>query len=302
MKLATKERAFMNKKQLHLTRRDFIRGTVGTTLAASVIGLPWNTLSAAQSSTVTIVRDQNAMNDRNQVNKSVLQNMLDQTLLRVTGKEQIGEAWASLFKPDDIVGLVPTPHLNPTHDEVVDVVKASLAKEAGISESNIIMAQGGKRRPRKCTALISLPALKAHWLTGIGTVIKNYIMFSGRPTHYHEENSSKLGEIWHQSEVKGKTRLILVDALHPLCDKGPQPDPRFKWAYNGFIAGTDPVAVETVCLKIITEKRNALRGEPWPLSPPPICIEAADKIYHLGTSDISKININKVGWQENLLV
>ena len=52
----------------------------------------------------------------------------------------------------------------------------------------------------------------------------------------------------------------------------------------GLIAGTDPVAVETICLKIIAEKRKAIRGEPWPLSPPPICVEAADKVYGLGTS------------------
>jgi hypothetical protein len=67
-------------------------------------------------------------------------------------------------------------------------------------------------------------------------------------------------------------RLVLVDSLYPLCDKGPQPDPKYKWAYSGLIAGTDPVAVETVCLKIITEKRKGIRGEPWPLSPPPICV------------------------------
>ena len=91
--------------------------------------------------------------------------------------------------------------------------------------------------------------------------------------------------------MKGKTRLVLVDAIHPLCDKGPQPDPRYKWAYNGLIAGTDPVAVETVCLKILTEKRHALRGEPWPISPPPICVEAADKVYGLGTSKMEEIKI-----------
>jgi hypothetical protein len=175
-------------------------------------------------------------------------------------------------------------------------------REAGISEKNIIMAQGGKRRPGKCTALISIPGLKGHWLTGIGTVIKNYILYSGRPSRYHQEKSAKLGEIWLIPEVKGKTRLVLVDALHPLCDKGPQPDPRYKWAYNGLIAGTDPVAVETVCLKILTEKRQALRGEPWPITPPPICVEAADKAYGLGTSKMEEIEIAHFGWDEDLLL
>jgi uncharacterized Fe-S center protein len=175
-------------------------------------------------------------------------------------------------------------------------------KEAGISEKNTIMAQGGKRRPKKCTALICMPALKGHWLTGIGTVIKNCIIYSGRPTRYHQKNSAKLGEIWLIPEVKGKTRLVLVDAIPPLCDKGPQSDPRDKWAYNGYIAGTDPVAVETVCVKILTEKRHALRGEPWPITPPPICVEAADKVYELGTRKMEEIKIAHYGWGEDLLL
>ena len=147
-----------------------------------------------------------------------------------------------------------------------------------------------------------MPALKAHWLTGIGTVFKNYIMFSGHPSRYHEEDSAKLGEIWHLPEVSGKTKLVLIDALYPLCHQGPQPDPRYKWAYNGLIAGTDPVAVETVCLRVIMEKRKAMRGEEWPISPPPLCVEAADKVYGLGTSDWDQITVESYGWDEDLLL
>lgn len=287
-----------------LTRRDFIRGTVGATLSISVLGVPWAKGSEAVGppSIVTLVRDKNVMDASLKVDSKILKNMLDQTVLQLTGQAKIQEAWAELIKPDDIVGLVPTPHLNPTHPELFDVVKNSLMNEVGISEKNIIMAQGGKRKPKRCTALICMPALKGHWLTGIGTVIKNYIMYSGRPSRYHEERSAKLGEIWLIPEVKGKTRLVLVDAIHPLCDKGPQPDPRYKWAYNGLLAGTDPVAVETVCLRILNQKRYALRGEPWPISPPPICVAAADKAYGLGTSKMEKIKILHSGWEEDLLL
>lgn len=257
---------------------------------------------AVRSSLVTVVRDKNIMDAKFKVDERVLQSMVEQTVLQVTGKTNIQDAWADLVKPDDVVGLVPTPHLNPTHPELVDVVKMSLIREIGIPEKNVIMAQGARRKPEKCTALISMPALKGHWLTGIGTVIKNYIMYSGSPSSYHREDSAKLGEIWLIPEVKGKTRLVLVDAIHPLCDKGPQSDPRYKWPYSGLIAGTDPVAVETVCLKVLTEKRQMLRGEPWPISPPPICVEAADSVYGLGTSKMEEIKIAHVGWEEGLLL
>jgi len=294
----------MEPNEMCLTRRDFIRGTLGATLAVSVLGVPWakGNEKTPRSSLVTVVRDKNVMDAEFKVDTSVLQTMVDQTVLRVTGKAEIQAAWAELVKPDDIVGLVPTPHLNPTHPELIDVVKMRLMKAAGIQEKNVIMAQGARRKPERCTALISMPALKGHWLTGIGTVIKNYIMYSGRPSSYHEERSAKLGEIWLLPEVKGKTRLVLVDAIHPLCDRGPQSDPRYKWAYKGLIAGKDPVAVEAVCLKILTEKRHALRGEPWPISPPPICVEAADKVYGLGTSKMEEIKIAHFGWEEALLL
>jgi hypothetical protein len=147
-----------------------------------------------------------------------------------------------------------------------------------------------------------LPALKAHWLTGIGTVLKNYITLSGNPSSYHDSNNANLGEIWNMPHVKGKTKLVLVDALQPLCDKGPQPDPRYLWDYKGLIASRDPVAVEAVCLKVILQKRQALRGEPWPLSPPPLCVEMADKKYGLGTSPMEQIQLDRIGWTADALV
>ena len=293
----------MRNKQRILTRRDFVRRTVGVAIGTSILGTEWNieSRSPARSSQVAVVRDKNVMDADLNVDEGLLKSMLERTLATVTGKENSVEAWLSLVSPDDTIGLVPTPALNPTHDELIDVVTNSLM-EAGIPEANIIMAQGGIALPRACTALICMPALKAHWLTGIGTVIKNYIRYSRNPRGYHDENSAKLGEIWNLPDVSGKTKLILVDALHPLCDKGPQPDPRYKWPYNGLIGGTDPVAVEAVGLRIITEKRTALRGEPWPLSPPPLCVEAADRAYGLGVSNWDEIQVTPVGWEEALLL
>jgi len=291
-----------NKKSI-VTRRDFIRGTVGATLGVTLLGPKWlkGTQNKGSKSLVLVVRDQNVMDEALNVDKKVLEKMVEQILTGITGKSNMKDAWLSLVSPKDIIGLVPTPLMNPTHEELLEVVKDSLV-QAGIPAENIRNAQGRRVNLEPITALISLPGLKAHWLTGIGTVIKNYILYSGAPRKYHYQDSTKLGEIWHLPQVKGKTRLVLVDALHPVCDKGPQVDPRYRWPYNGLIAGTDPVAVETVCLKIIQAKREELRGEPWPLSPPPICVEAADKVYKLGTSDLKNIDIQTMGWADDLLL
>ncbi len=280
------------------TRRDFLRST---TAAATIAATGAPLISAVSTSSVLVVRDQKVMVDSYAVDAGVLKKMVSETVMRMTGEKTAKSAWLSLVKPTDMVGLISTPHLNPTHPEVVAAVREQL-REAGIPDSNIRDAQANLELVERCTALISLPALKAHWLTGIGTVLKNYIMFSGHPEAYHNEGNVKLGEIWNVPRVKGKTKLVLVDALRPLCDKGPQPDPRYMWPYKGLIAGTDPVAVERICLKVITEKRHAIRGETWLLSPPPFCVEAADKQYHLGVSDLQRIKVDTAGWTQDLLL
>jgi len=293
----------MKKNENGVTRRDLVRGTVGVALGIALANGKEAAAAerAARISRVVLVRDRAVLDDALNMDRVALKKMLDQAMTGFTGEKTSRDAWKRLFKPADTVGLVTTPHLNPTHDELVAAVRAALV-DAGVPAERVVDAQGGTRVVESCTALISLPALKAHWLTGIGTVLKNYIMFSGKPSNYHDEDSAKLGEIWNLPFVKGKTRLVLVDALRPLCDKGPQPDPRYRWPYKGLLAGSDPVAVDTVGLRIITNKRTAMRGEPWPLQPPPLCVEAADKTYGLGTSRWEEIELKHFGWEENLLI
>lgn len=293
----------MKQERNTFTRRDFIRSTIG---AAALVGIGGKLGAQApkpgRQSRVMLVRDEAVLNAENKVEVEVFKKMLDEAIIKVTGKDNANDGWRLLFKAGDTVGLVPTKALNPTHQELYDLVQEALLM-IGISQDKIINVQ--QRDPEKvriCTALINMPGLKAHWLTGIGTVLKNYILFSGNPRDYHEANSTKLGAIWNLDFVKGKTRLNLVDALEPLCDKGPQVDPQYKWPYKGLIAGTDPVAVETVGLKIIMERRRSLKGESWPLSPPPVCVEAADKEYGLGTSNWEEIALEKFGWAKDILV
>ncbi|MDD8030681.1 MAG: DUF362 domain-containing protein [Acidobacteriota bacterium] len=299
----------MKSKNISITRRDFLRGTVGTTMGLAFLTPSWLSASipggpqakASGKSLVLIVRDESVLDSGSLVNKQVLSAMLEQTLTGLTGEKEMNRAWLSLVSPEDVIGLVPTTLMNPTHNELIEVITESLVA-AGIPQENIRNAQGRLVNLESITALISLPGLKAHWLTGIGTVIKNYVLYSGAPRNYHYEDSAKLGEIWHLPQVKGKTRLIIVDALRPVCDKGPQFDPRYRWPYKGLMASTDPVALDAIGLKIIQAKRDKLRGEPWPLSPPPICIEAADKIYKLGHSNLDNIEIKTIGWTQELLI
>lgn len=291
-----------------ITRRDFVRGTLAAVAAAPALGMTSTPAEAAvqakrqpRSARVVLLRDEKVLNAAHDVDLAILDRMLGDTVMRVTGQKTPRAAWQALFKPSDVVGLVPTPHLNPTHTQLVDAVRKAL-RDAGIPGGQIRDAQGGIDKPRACTALIAMPALKAHWLTGLGTAMKLYIMYSGRPSTYHNENNANLAETWLLPDVKGKTKLVLLDALRPLCDKGPQPDPRYMWDYKGLIASTDPVAVDAVGLQIVMAKRKELRGEEWPLSPPPLCVSVADERFGLGTSRMSEITLDKAGWAQDILV
>ena len=79
----------MKDKLPVLTRRDFIRGTVGVTLSASVFGLQWpkGEARAEARSLVTIVRDKNAMDSAKKIDTAVLDKMLAETLTSVTGQK-----------------------------------------------------------------------------------------------------------------------------------------------------------------------------------------------------------------------
>jgi hypothetical protein len=166
-----------------ITRRDFVRGTVGATFGVAAMGgsLEASGVAPVPTSHVVLVREQWVLDEQHAVNSGILRIMLRNALIKVTGKSDMTSAWRSLVKTDDVIGLVATDHLNKTHPELIELVQSSLM-EAGVPRSNIRNAQGGPEKARSCTALIALPALKAHWLTGIGTVLKNYITLSGNPS------------------------------------------------------------------------------------------------------------------------
>jgi uncharacterized protein (DUF362 family) len=288
----------------HLTRRDFVRdGTLGALALGAGLTLPRMTAAAADKSAVVIVRDAKAMGDGSSVDKAILKKMLDQTIQQVTGEGNATTGWKKLIKSDDVVGLVPTPAVNPTHTELVDAVREALI-EAGVAADHIQDVQRNKAAAAECTALITMPGLKVHRLTGIGTVMKNYILFSEKAAReYHEENSVNLAEIWNMPTVKGKTRLILVDCLRPLFHGAERrPNPQYFWNYNGLLASTDPVAAEATGLKILQAKRTAFKGEEWELTPPPLCVAAADTKFNLGNSDPARIDLKVSGWEEDLLI
>jgi len=79
-------------------------------------------------------------------------------------------------------------------------------------------------------------------------------------------------------------------------------DKRYVWNYGGLIVSTDPVAVDSVGLKIIQSKRLKHFGEERNLQTTPHHIMYAETRHHLGVSDLNKIELVKLGWQEESLI
>jgi hypothetical protein len=104
--------------------------------------------------------------------------------------------------------------------------------------------------------------------------------------------------------VKGKTRLNILVMLTPLFHSvGPHGySSEYVWNYGGIIVGTDPVACDAVGLKIIQAKRKNYFKEDRPLNPPAKHIELADTRHNLGTADLKKIELIKLGWKEDVLI
>jgi len=293
-----------------ITRRDFLEGAAYGSIALT-LGLLGADSAAQQplfdaknpAARVVLVRNEAALGPDHSVNRRVVEEMLDTAVKALTGERSPDAAWKRFVRPSDVMGLKFTKcgwmkvH---THQEIIDAV-AGRVRDCGVPTNRIHSADYGLPL-KECTALINLASIKVHTLTGIAVSIKNYINFTGQESSYHHEGNVKLGEAWLLPDVKGKTRLIVVDALRPYFGPGPQLNPLHQWDYKGIFVSTDPVAVDTVCLALCQRKRNLFRREEWPITPPPKGIAAADTEYHLGTSDPRKIKLIRVGWQKDILI
>ena len=304
------------KKRKHegtFTRRDFIKGAAMGTLGVALYGKGKPVFGRAgqgavplvaedPQSVVVLIRNEKAIGAGDKVDAAVVQEMIDTAVMQLSGEADAAKAWAKYVHADDSVGVKFTRcdwmrvH---TDQAVIDAVVKRVG-EAGVGKDKIF-AQDGGLPFAKCTALINVPSVKVHTLTGIAVSMKNYINFSPAPSKYHAP-STNLGEIFLMPDVKGKTRLIVVDILRPYFGPGPQINPLHRWNYHGIMVSNDPVAVDSVCLNICQAKRNLFKGEPWPVTPPPDFIAAADKTYKLGTSDPAKIRLIKLGWDKDILV
>jgi hypothetical protein len=295
------------KTRKTITRRDFLKGTAGFLLAPTAITSVPRSARAQAKIRVVVIRNVDVVGPNSEIKRDLLQIMLDEAVCAIVGKKEAPAAWQSLFVKTDVVGIKTNAwRYLPTPKEMEGVIQQRLL-DVGISSGNIsIDDRGVLDNPvfNKATALVNVRPVRTHHWSGVGSCLKNYIMFVRQPSAYHDEGCSDLGKIWTYPIVKGKTRLNILCALTPqFFGRGANFfDRRYVWPYKGLIVGTDPVAVDAVGAELLRRKRIAHFGEDRALDVQPVHISVADKKYHLGVSDLSRIEIVKLGWQEEVLL
>ena len=290
-----------------ITRRDFLRVAAGTAMAATLGAGGLGEAKAEPAARVVLVRNAEAVGSDGKARGEILQSMLDEAVRSLLGTKDSAEAWQKLIKSSDIVGIKSNSWYRlPTPKELEAAIKRRLL-DVGVAEKNMdIDDRGVLQNPvfLKATALINVRPLRTHHWSGVGTCLKNYIQFVPDPPSYHDEGCSTLGKIWTYPIVKGKTRLNILSALTPqFYGRGANFfDRRYVWPYKGLIVGTDPVAVDAIGAHLLQAKRIVFFGEDRALDVPPTHIVVADKTYRVGISDLSRIQLIKLGWADELLI
>lgn len=112
----------------------------------------------------------------------------------------------------------------------------------------------------KVSAIINVPVIKHHAITGISGCLKNLAFGSVDNTSRFHSNplncDPAIGEIFAHPVIQDKVVLNIADGLLAAFNGGPVYDPNGVWKYGGLLVSPDPVAVDQIALETINEKRQ----------------------------------------------
>jgi hypothetical protein len=300
------------KQKSIISRREFLKNVSMTAVGSSLFlksgaKIDITHQHAEKKTTVVLVRNKAVLDSSGKPDYKVVLDMLDQGVTTLMGNRNPVLCWKKLLKKDDVVGIKSNVwRYLPTTSQVENAIKKRVL-DAGIPENRIGVGDRGiLKNPifTRATALINARPMRSHHWSGVGSLIKNYIMFVPKPSDYHHDSCADLATIWKLPLVKGKTRLnVLVMFTPQFHGVGPHHfNPKYVWKYYGMIIGFDPVAVDSVGVRILQARRSHFFGEERPLNPPPKHVWLADTRHGLGTADPNRINIIKLGFETDILI
>ncbi|MBI5125827.1 MAG: DUF362 domain-containing protein [Planctomycetes bacterium] len=113
-----------------------------------------------------------------------------------------------------------------------------------------------------CDFMVNVAVLKDHGISGVTGGMKNFYgaiplwnefaLMDVKRMHQNH-GSPQIAELYNNSIIRDKVRLNVCDALLACYDGGPSGRPQ--WAQYQLMASTDPVALDSIGLRIIEAKR-----------------------------------------------
>jgi hypothetical protein len=288
-----------------LDRRGFL-SVGGGAAAATLLGTGRASASDARAR-VVLVRRREVLGADGRVNGPVLHGMLNEAVAALLGEKDAGAAWRRLVKPADVVGVKTNvwDRLR-TPPELEQAIREEIVR-AGVRPENVAVDDRGvSSNPvfQRMTALVNVRPMRTHAWSGLGTCLKNVIMFVDNPPDYHGDSCATLGAIWQLPQLAGKARLNVLVMLTPQFHSvGPHSFAKdLVWPYYGLVVGVQPAPVDATGARIIQAKRRQHFGADRPISPSPHHIEIAGSRYGLGPTDPAQIDLVRLGLAEDALV
>ena len=144
----------------------------------------------------------------------------------------------------------------------------------------------------RCTALINIPVLKDHDLSGVSLSLKNFYGAIHNPNKYHANNCDPyIADLNTHTYIKDKLRLVVCDGLTMQYQGGPSYKPQWSRTCCTLLLSRDPVAIDRIAAVLIDDERRK-RGLPTlkDAARDPIHIATAAR-RGLGTDNLSSIEL-----------
>jgi uncharacterized protein (DUF362 family) len=110
------------------------------------------------------------------------------------------------------------------------------------------------------TAVIDVTMIKDHSISGYTGTMKNITHGNvNNPHDHHATNASpQIAMLYNHPIVTSRVRLHISDAFKVMYDKGPlDKDPKTRIPHGAIYVATDPIAMDTMGVKILNDERKA---------------------------------------------
>jgi uncharacterized protein (DUF362 family) len=143
------------------------------------------------------------------------------------------------------------------------------------------------------TSMINIPVPKTHGSATFTGALKNHYGTIDNPRDFHPNSCTNPGipEVNTIPMIRNKQKLIICDAMMVAIEGGPRWRRSFAKTYSAILVGTDPVAIDTIAVKMLDEKRAEEGMDPIAQRVRHIPVSAE---LGLGTNNMDNIELLKI--------